>query len=128
MMSISRDKQSKVIEAFSSTSRYVDDLLNIDKYFDSLISQMYTSELQINKANSSETEVPFLDLHLSILVGFISCKIYDKCDDFDFEIVNFPYLDGDFLVKHPPVFISCNLFGSPGCLFMFLTSRLEINC
>ena len=84
----------------------MDDLLNIDKYFDSLFSQMYTSELQINKANSSETEVPFLDLHLSVLDGFISCKIYDKCDDFDFEIVNFPYLDGDFLVKHPTVFIS----------------------
>ena len=56
---------------------------------------MYPSELQLNKANSSETEAPFLDLHLSILDGFISCKIYDRRDDFDFEIVKFPYLDGD---------------------------------
>ena len=37
-----------------------------------------------------------MDLPLSILDGFISCKIYDKRDDFDFEIVNFPHLDGDF--------------------------------
>ena len=36
-----------------------------------------------------------MDLHLSIVDGFVSCKIYDKCDDFDFEIVNFPFVDGD---------------------------------
>ena len=60
-----------------------------------MISQIYPSELQLGKARFSETEAPFLDLHLSNLDGFISCKIYDKRDDFDFEIVNFPYLDGD---------------------------------
>ena len=91
MMSLSEEKQSEVIVAFSLTSRYLDDLLNIDNnYFDGLISQIYPS-----KANSSETEAPFLELHLSILDGFISCKIYGKRDDFDFEIVKFPYLDGD---------------------------------
>ena len=37
----------------------------------------------------------FFFLHLSILDGFISCKIYDKRVDFDFEVVNFPYLDGE---------------------------------
>ena len=95
MMSLSEEKQSEVIEAFSSTSRYLDDLLNIgNDYFDGLISQIYHSELQLNKAISSETEAPFLNLHLSILDGFISCKIYDKHDGFDLEIVNFPYLDG----------------------------------
>ena len=52
-------------------------------------------ELQLNKANTSDTEAPFLDLHLSISNGFVSSKIYDKCDDFDFDIVNFPFLDGD---------------------------------
>ena len=36
-----------------------------------------------------------MDLHLSIVDGFVSCKIYDKRDDFDFEIVNFPFLDGN---------------------------------
>ena len=96
MMSLSVENQSKIIEAFSSTSRYSDDLLNIDNtYFDGLISQIYPAELQLNKANSSEIEAAFLDLHLSIVDGFVSCKIYDKCDDFDFEIVNFPFLDGD---------------------------------
>ena len=42
-----------------------------------------------------DTEAPFLDLHLSISNGFVSSKIYDKRDDFDFDIVNFPFLDGD---------------------------------
>ena len=46
-------------------------------------------------AVSSETEALFLDLHLSISNGFVSSKIYDKRYDFDFEIVNFPFLDGD---------------------------------
>ena len=74
----------------------MDNLFNIDnEYFDVLVSQIYPSELQLNKADSSKTEAPFLDLHLSILDGFISCKIYDKRDDFNFEIVNFPYLNGD---------------------------------
>ena len=74
----------------------MDDILNIDNdYFDGLISQIYPSELQLNKGYSSETVPPFLDLHLSIIYGFISCKIYDKRDGFDFEIVNFLYLDGD---------------------------------
>ena len=44
---------------------------------------------------TSHTEAPFLDLHLSISNGFVSSKIYDKRDDFDFDIVNFPFLDGD---------------------------------
>ena len=52
-------------------------------------------ELQLNKANTTDTEVPFLDLHLSIANGFVSYKIYDKRDDFDFDIVNFSFLDGD---------------------------------
>ena len=56
---------------------------------------IYPPELQLNKAYTSDTEVPFFDLHLSISNGFVSSKIYDKRDDFDFDIVNFPFLDGD---------------------------------
>ena len=60
-----------------------------------MVNQIYPSELQLNKANISDTEAPFLDLHLSVANGFVSSKIYDKRDDFDFDIVNFPFLDGD---------------------------------
>ena len=74
---------------------YLDDILNINNvYFDKMVSQIYPSELQLNKANTSDTEAAFLDLHLSISNDIVSTKIYDKRDDFDFEIVNFPFLDG----------------------------------
>ena len=96
MMSLSDDKQADVIDAFNTTSRYLDDILNINNvYFENMVSQIYPSELQLNKANASDTEAAFLDLHLSISNGIVSTKIYDKRDDFDFDIVNFPFLDGD---------------------------------
>ena len=70
--------------------------MNIDNdFFDSVVNRIYLSELQLNKANVSDTKASFLDLHLSISVGFVKTKIYDKRDDFDFDIVNFPFLDGD---------------------------------
>ena len=62
MISLSIEKQSEVIKAFSWTFRYLDDSLDIDNiYFDVLISQIYPSELQLNKANSSEKKVPISD-------------------------------------------------------------------
>ena len=64
-------------------------------YFDDMVSQIYPSELQLNKANTSDTEAAFLDLHLSISNDIVSTKIYDKGDDFDFKIFNFPFLDGN---------------------------------
>ena len=79
MMSLSGDKQADIIDAFDTTSRYLDDILNIDNvYFDSLVSQIYPSELQLNRANTSDTDVAFLDLHLSISNDIVSTKIYDK--------------------------------------------------
>ena len=60
-----------------------------------MVRQIYPSELQLNKANTSDTKAAFLDLHLSISNDIFSTKIYDKRDEFDFEIVSFPFLDGD---------------------------------
>ena len=96
MKSLSDDKQAGVIDAFNTTSRYLDDILNINNvYFDNMVNQIYPSELQLNKANTFDTEAPFLDLHLPISNDIVSTKIYDKRDNFDFEIVNFLFLDGD---------------------------------
>ena len=96
MRSLSRENQADIIEAFNSTSRYLDDSLNIDNiYFDQMVDRIYPTELQLNRANSSDTEAPFLDLNLCISNGTVSTKIYDKRDDFDFDIVSFPLLDGD---------------------------------
>ena len=92
MMSLSDDKQADVINAINETSCYFDDILNIKNvYFDNMVSQIYPSELQLDKANNSDTKTIFLDLHLSISNDIVPTKIYDKRDDFDFEIVNFPF-------------------------------------
>ena len=75
MMSLSDDKQADVIDAFNTTSRYLDDILNINYvYFDNMVSQIYPSELQLNKANASDTETAFLELHLSISNDIVSTK------------------------------------------------------
>ena len=96
MLSLSDIKQAEIIEAFKSTSRYLDDLLKFDiSYFEGMVNRIYPPELQFNEAYTYDTEATFLDLHLSISNGFVSFKIYDKRDDFDFDIVNFPFLDGD---------------------------------
>ena len=49
----------------------------------------------MNKADPSDTEAPFLYIYLSITNGIVSTKIHDKGDDFNFEIVNFPFLGED---------------------------------
>ena len=78
MKSLTKEKRYDMIDAFNSTSRYLADLLNIDTiHF------------------ASDTEATFLDLNLSIHNDTVSTKIYDKRDDFDFDIVNFPFLDGN---------------------------------
>ena len=83
MLSLSDDNPSEVIEALNSTSRYLDDLFNIDNnFFDSMINHIYPLELQLNKANVSDTEASVLDLHLSISDGFLKTKMFDKRDDF----------------------------------------------
>ena len=66
MKSLSPENQTDIIEAFNSTSGYLDDLFNIDNIYFEMINRIYPAELQLNKANSSDTEVPFLDLNLSI--------------------------------------------------------------
>ena len=60
-----------------------------------MVCQIYPSELQLNKASTSDTVVAFSNLHLSISNDIVSTKLNDKRDAFDFDIVNFPFLDGD---------------------------------
>ena len=70
-----------------------------------MVNQIHPPELQLNKANTIDTESTFFDLHFSIANGFVShfsiangfvsSKIYNKRDDFDLDIVFFPHLNGD---------------------------------
>ena len=60
MMSLSDDKQADVIDAFNTTSRCLDGIINTNNvYFDNMVSQIYLSDLQLNKANTSDTEAAF---------------------------------------------------------------------
>ena len=87
MLSLSDNNQTDIIEAFNSTSRYLDDLLYIDNpYFKQMLGQIYPTEHQLNEPNSSDTDVLFLDLNLSITNVIVSSKIYGKRDDFNFNI------------------------------------------
>ena len=73
MLSLSDNNETDIIEAFKFTSRYLDDLLNIDNpYYEQMVGQIYPTELQLIKANYSDTEAPFLDLNLSITNGIKS--------------------------------------------------------
>ena len=76
MLSLPDNNKTDNIEAFDSTSRHLDDLLNIDNpYFEQMVGHIYPTELQLNKANSSDTEAPFMDLNLSITNDMVSSKI-----------------------------------------------------
>ena len=101
MDSLNHENQADVIEAFSSTSRYLNAIWNIDNpYCEGMVTHPH--ELQWNKVKTTDTEtppqipkLPFLVLHLSIANGFVSSKVYGKRYYFAFEIVNYPFLDGD---------------------------------
>ena len=96
MKSLTKEKRYDLsiymLYAFNSTSRYLDDLLNIDNiHFEHMVHRIYPAELQLNKADASDTEVAFLDLNLSIQNDIVSTNIYNKRDDFNFDIVYFPF-------------------------------------
>ena len=92
-----------------------------------MVHRIYPTELQLNKANASDTEAGFLDLKLSIHNDIVSTKIYDQRDDFNFDIVNFPFLDGDVPQRPSYVYIYLNLFALPEHLRMLLTSIIVTN-
>lgn len=74
----------------------MDDILNIENsFFDTKYRSIYPPELLLNKTNTTNVRAPFLDLDITINNNLIETKIYDKRDDFNFDIINFPYLDGD---------------------------------
>ena len=85
-----------------------------------MVGQIYPTELQLNKANASDSEARFLDLNLSITNGIVSSKIYDKRGDFNFEIVNFPFRDGDV-----PRFTSYGVYISQRISFARVCSNVD---
>ena len=86
MFYLSDNYQTDIVEAFNSTSRYLDDLLYFaNPYFEHMVGHIYPIQLQLNKANTADTETPLVNLDLSITNCIVSSTIY----------VNLPFLDGD---------------------------------
>ena len=85
-----------------------------------MLGQIYPTKLQLNNANSSDTEAPFFDLNLSITNGIVSSKIYDKRNDFNFKIVFFPFLDGDV-----PLSLSYGVYNSQLIRFARVCSNVD---
>ena len=90
-----------------------------------MVGQIYPSELQLNRANSSDTEALFLDLNLSITNDIVSSNFfYDKRDDFNFEIVNFPFIEV-FLAPLLIVYKFLSLFVLLECALMLMPTTTE---
>ena len=83
-------------DMFNNTSRYLDDIFNIDNpEFEKHFPDIYPAELQLNKANASDKETSFLYSNIKIIGSDIHTNVYDKRHGFGFPIVNFPWLSGD---------------------------------
>jgi hypothetical protein len=92
-----KEKQYDIAAKFNKTGRFIDDLftLNNDLVMQEYMSHIYPPELLLNKENENDTHTTFLDLDISLTDNKITHALYDKRDDFPFEIVNFPHLDGN---------------------------------
>ena len=75
---------------FNNTMRYIDDLLTLNNAtFHSVIADIYPSELQLKKTTEFGTQLSYLDILITIENGKYSTAVYDKRDNFNFNIVNF---------------------------------------
>ena len=128
MKSLTKEKRYDLIDAFNSTSRYLDDLLNIDNiHFELLVHRIYPAELQLNKANASDTEAAFLDLNLSIYNDTVSTKYMINGMILILILLISRSLMAMSLNVPLMVYIYLNLFDFPEHLRMLLTSIVVTN-
>ena len=85
---------SRLSRSCNSCNRHVDDLiLFTSKKFLRYLNKIYPSQLMVERNNKSYQLAIYLDLAFKMdMVGKLSTRLYDKCDDFEFHVVNFPFL------------------------------------
>src|SRR5579862_267271 len=95
-------KNYKILYLFNRSCRYIDDLLlaNNDNKMDKYKNLIYPSELILTSEDKNNQTVHYLDFTLSIQNKLLDYKIYDKRDNFNFPIINFPHLDGNIPKGH----------------------------
>ena len=97
IQSLLSTERKQLASQFNFTYRYIDDVLSINNpEFENYLGQMYPVELEINDTTEIKTSASYLDLLLSIgRDGQLHTSIYDKRDDFNFRITNFPFLSSN---------------------------------
>jgi hypothetical protein len=114
-----KQKNFHVLHKFRRCARYIDDLLliNNDKYLETHKHDIYPKELDLLSDDKDDQQVHYLDLDLLIVGNGFSYWIYDKRDNFDFPIVNFPDLSGNIPARQSySVFVSQLVRYARGCL------------
>ena len=85
---------------FNFTTWYIDDVLTLNNSrFVTEIQHIYPSELDLKRTTENSTSLSYLDVLITIDKGKYSTNVYDKRDDFGFNIVNFPHLCGNIPSK-----------------------------
>ena len=89
-----RKNENKLARSFNFTFRYIDDVLSLNNpRFGDFVDRIYPIELEINDTTNTDRSASYLVLHLEIdSEGRLRTKFYDKRDDFNFPIVNFPFI------------------------------------
>ena len=89
-----KNNEKSLARSFNFTFRYIDDVLSLNNSkFGEYVDRIYPSELEIKDTTETIRSASYLDLHLEIdNNGRLRTKLYDKRDDFNFPIVNFPFL------------------------------------
>jgi hypothetical protein len=87
-----KDKKIHEARAFYFTYRYIDDVLSINNSrFAEFLPLIYPPELAVKETTDTASSASFLDLYFEFDdSGRLSTKIYDKRDDLNFKIINFP--------------------------------------
>ena len=89
-----KKNEKKLARSFNFTFRYIDDVLSLNSRFGDFVDRIYPIELEIKDTTDTDMSASYLDLHLEIVSeGRLRTKFYDKREDFNFPIVNFPFID-----------------------------------
>ena len=86
-----KKNEKKLIPSYNFTFRYIDDVLSLNySRFGDFVDRFHPMELEIKDTTDTAS---YLDLYLEIdCEGWLRMKLYDKRDDFNFPIVNFPFI------------------------------------